>query len=62
MQLLHIVHLLPGSSDHAYRDKAVRLDLVDPEALLQHAAGPIQQLFKLEQSEGSNLRDDKGQP
>lgn len=38
-------------------DEAVRLDLVDPEALFHHAARPVQQLFELAQSEGSHLWD-----
>lgn len=38
-----------------HSDKAVRLDLVDPEALLHHGAGSVEQLFELAQSEWANL-------
>lgn len=41
-------------------DVAVRLDLVDPEALLHQAAGPAQQLFELAQREGPHLQDAAG--
>lgn len=36
-------------------DKAVRFDLVNPEALFHHCARSVQQLFELAQSERSNL-------
>lgn len=41
-------------------DIAVRLDLVDPEALLHQAAGSAQQLFELAQREGPHLRGRAG--
>lgn len=36
-------------------DKAVRFDLVNPEAFFHHCARSVQQLFELAQSERSNL-------
>lgn len=42
-------------------DEAVRLDLVDPEALFHHAARSVQQLFELAQGEGSYLWDAQGE-
>lgn len=42
-------------------DVAVRLDLVDPEALLHHTARSVQQLFELAQGEGSHLWDTQGE-
>lgn len=39
----------------------MRLDLVDPEALFDHAARLVQQLFELAQSERSHLEDQSGQ-
>lgn len=44
-----------GDLDGTHCDNAVRLDLVDPEALLHHGAGSVEQLFKLAQSEWANL-------
>lgn len=41
-------------------DVAVRLDFVDPEALLHQAAGSAQQLFELAQREGPHLGDAAG--
>lgn len=40
-------------------DEAVRLDLVDPEALFHHTARLVQQLFELAQCEWSDLWDKK---
>lgn len=40
-------------------DEAVRLNLVDPEAVFHHAARLVQQLFELAQREGSYLRDQR---
>lgn len=42
-------------NDGTHGDNAVRLDLVDPEALLHHGAGSVEQLFQLAQSEWANL-------
>lgn len=41
-------------------DVAVRLDLVNPEALLHQAAGSAQKLFELAQREWPHLRDAAG--
>lgn len=50
-----------GSSTDTHCDVAVRLDFVDPEPVFHHGACPVQQLFQLAQSEGSNLWDKKRQ-
>lgn len=39
-----------------YCDVAVRLDLVDPETLLQHSSCPVQQLLEMQQGKGSDLK------
>lgn len=48
--------------DGTHRDNAVRLDLVDPEALLHHGAGSVEQLFQLAQSEWANLWETPERP
>lgn len=48
-------HSYQSDLDGTHGDNAVRLDLVDPEALLHHGAGSVEQLFQLAQSEWANL-------
>lgn len=43
----------------AHRDVAVRLDLVNPEAVFHHATGLLQELFELAHGERSHLWADK---
>ena len=40
----------------------MRLDLVDPEALLQQGAGLVQQLLQLTQGEGAHLQEEERKP
>lgn len=43
-----------GQQTETYGDVAVRFDLVDPEAILQHSASPAEQLLQLTQGERPN--------
>lgn len=43
-----------GQQTETYCDVAVRFDLVDPETVLEHGAGPPEQLLQLAQGERTN--------